>query len=100
MLLTAAAVVVGASVILFDLIFEGLAISLMAGEVASLLISQMAVPVPRFCASPTRRCRCSDRQQAVYGAKPNGMLSAICSATRMGYRSTPGISPGRWETVQ
>lgn len=45
MLLTALAVVVGASVILFDPIFQGLAISLMAGEVASLLISRMAVPV-------------------------------------------------------
>jgi multidrug efflux pump subunit AcrB len=45
MLLTAAAVVVGASVILFDPIFRGLAISLMAGEVASTLLSRMAVPV-------------------------------------------------------
>ncbi|MFH1570843.1 MAG: efflux RND transporter permease subunit [Gemmatimonadota bacterium] len=45
MLLTAAAVFVGASVILFDPIFQGLAISLMAGEVASLLLSRMAVPV-------------------------------------------------------
>jgi multidrug efflux pump subunit AcrB len=38
-------VVVGASVILFDPIFQGLAISLMAGEIASLLLSRMAVPV-------------------------------------------------------
>ncbi|MCX6954750.1 MAG: efflux RND transporter permease subunit [Verrucomicrobia bacterium] len=45
MLLTALAVVVGASVILADPIFQGLAISLMFGEVASLLISRMAVPV-------------------------------------------------------
>ncbi|RPJ16749.1 MAG: efflux RND transporter permease subunit, partial [Desulfobacteraceae bacterium] len=45
MMLTAAAVVVGASVILFDPIFQGLAISLMAGEVASLLFSRMTVPV-------------------------------------------------------
>jgi len=45
MLLTAMAVVVGGSVILFDPIFQGLAISLMAGEVASLLLSRMAVPV-------------------------------------------------------
>ena len=48
MLLTALAVVVGAGVILFDPIFQGLAISLMAGEVASLLISRMAVPVLYF----------------------------------------------------
>lgn len=45
MLLTAAAVIVGSSVILFDPIFQGLAISLMAGEVASLLLSRMAVPI-------------------------------------------------------
>ena len=31
--------------ILFDPIFQGLAISLMAGEVASLLLSRMTVPV-------------------------------------------------------
>jgi multidrug efflux pump subunit AcrB len=36
MLLTAAAVVVGAGVILFDPIFQGLAIALIAGEIASL----------------------------------------------------------------
>lgn len=45
MLLTALAVVVGASVILADPIFQGLAIALMFGEIASLLISRMAVPV-------------------------------------------------------
>ena len=45
MLLTAAAVVVGAFVILFDPIFQGLAISLMAGEVASTFLSRMTVPV-------------------------------------------------------
>ncbi len=44
-LLTAAAVVVGASVILNDPIFQGLAISLMAGEVATTLIAPVAVPV-------------------------------------------------------
>ncbi len=45
MALTAAAVVVGSAVILFDPIFQGLAIALMAGEVASLLLSRMTVPV-------------------------------------------------------
>ncbi len=48
MLLTALAVVIGASVILADPIFQGLAISLMFGEIASLLISRMAVPVLYF----------------------------------------------------
>jgi multidrug efflux pump subunit AcrB len=45
MMLTAAAVVVGSSVILFDPIFQGLAVSLMAGEIASLLLSRMTVPI-------------------------------------------------------
>jgi multidrug efflux pump subunit AcrB len=45
MMLTAAAVIVGAGVILFDPIFQGLALSLMAGEVASLLLSRMTVPI-------------------------------------------------------
>jgi multidrug efflux pump subunit AcrB len=45
MMLTAAAVIVGAAVMLFDPIFQGLAISLMAGEVASLLLSRVTVPV-------------------------------------------------------
>ena len=54
MFLTAMAVVVGASVILFDPIFQGLAISLMAGEIASLLISRMAVPVLYFMANHRR----------------------------------------------
>jgi multidrug efflux pump subunit AcrB len=45
MLLTASAVVVGSSVILFDPIFQGMAISLMAGEVAATLLSRTMVPV-------------------------------------------------------
>jgi multidrug efflux pump subunit AcrB len=45
MVLTAAAVIVAAAVILFDPIFQGLAIALMAGEVASLLLSRATVPV-------------------------------------------------------
>jgi multidrug efflux pump subunit AcrB len=48
MMLTAAAVIVGSAVILFDPIFQGLAVALMAGEVASLLLSRMTVPVLYF----------------------------------------------------
>lgn len=51
MLLTALAVVVGAAVILADPIFQGLAIALMAGEIASLFISRIAVPVLYFMAN-------------------------------------------------
>jgi multidrug efflux pump subunit AcrB len=55
MLLTALAVVVGASVILADPIFQGLAISLMFGEIASLLVSRMAVPVLYYMANRENR---------------------------------------------
>ena len=54
MMMTAAAVVVGSSVILFDPIFQGLAIALMAGEIASLLLSRMTVPVLFFLANQRR----------------------------------------------
>jgi len=49
-MLTAMAVVVGATVILFDPIFQGLAISLMAGGILSMLVSPVAVPVLYYMA--------------------------------------------------
>ncbi|HYA17278.1 MAG TPA: efflux RND transporter permease subunit [Bryobacteraceae bacterium] len=55
MMLTAAAVVVGSSVILFDPIFQGLAIALMAGEIASLLLSRMTVPALFYIFNRKRR---------------------------------------------
>jgi multidrug efflux pump subunit AcrB len=60
MLLTAAAVVVGSAVILFDPIFQGLAIALMAGEVASLLLSRMTVPIVYFVVNRRRRAAASN----------------------------------------
>ena len=61
MMLTAAAVIVGAGVILFDPIFQGLAISLMAGEVASLLLSRMTVPILYYVFGP----RASESEPAI-----------------------------------
>jgi multidrug efflux pump subunit AcrB len=58
MMLTAAAVVVGAGVILFDPIFQGLAIALMAGEVASLALSRMTVPIFYFIFNRKRKTTC------------------------------------------
>jgi multidrug efflux pump subunit AcrB len=48
MMLTALAVIVGGLVILADPIFQGLAISLLFGAIASLLISPLAVPLIYF----------------------------------------------------
>jgi multidrug efflux pump subunit AcrB len=53
-LLTALAVVVGASVILTDPIFQGLAISLMAGSLVSMVIAPVAVPLLYFMANNRR----------------------------------------------
>ena len=47
-LLTAGTVVVGAVVILFDPIFQGLALSLMAGAVASTVLTLVVVPLVHF----------------------------------------------------
>jgi hypothetical protein len=57
-------------VILFDPIFQGLAISLMAGEVASLLLSRVTVPVLYFV---TRRARRSVRP-IVSAPSPDGTV--------------------------
>ncbi len=48
MLLTGAAVVVGSFVIVFDPIFQGLAIALMCGEIASTLLSRVTIPILYF----------------------------------------------------
>ncbi len=45
MVLTAAAVCVGAGVILFDPIFQGLAVALIGGEIAATLLSRVTIPV-------------------------------------------------------
>ena len=50
MVLTAAAVIVGGVVILFDPIFQGLAVALIGGEVAATVLSRMAVPVLYYLA--------------------------------------------------
>jgi multidrug efflux pump subunit AcrB len=53
-MLTAAAVVVGAAVMFFDPIFQGLAISLMAGSVAAAILSPVTVPVLYYLAERKR----------------------------------------------
>ena len=70
MLLTAAAVLVGSAVMLADPIFQGLAVSLMAGEVAATLLSRLAVPVLYFLVA--RRGRAAELQRE--GALTRGRL--------------------------
>jgi multidrug efflux pump subunit AcrB len=65
MLLTAAAVVVGSAVILFDPIFQGLAIALMAGEIASLALSRMTVPIVYFIVNRRRKEQCLSKEPYV-----------------------------------
>ena len=78
MALTAAAMIVGAAVILFDPIFQGLAISLMAGEVASLLLSRMAVPVLYYMANR------GERTKAVVKATPMEAVSPVSPCLPVG----------------
>jgi multidrug efflux pump subunit AcrB len=61
MLLTAAAVLVGSAVMLADPIFQGLALSLMAGQVAATLLSRLAVPLLYFLVA--RRGRAAELQR-------------------------------------
>jgi multidrug efflux pump subunit AcrB len=69
MLLTAAAVVVGSFVMLFDPIFQGLAISLMMGEVAATLLSRLAVPVVYYLIA--RRGRAEElRREGLLASEP------------------------------
>jgi multidrug efflux pump subunit AcrB len=61
MLLTAAAVLVGSAVMLADPIFQGLAIALMAGQVAATLLSRLAVPLLYYLLA--RRGRAAELQR-------------------------------------
>jgi multidrug efflux pump subunit AcrB len=64
MLLTAAAVMAGSAVMLADPIFQGLAISLMAGEVAATLLSRFAVPVLYYLVARRGRAALLQREAA------------------------------------
>jgi multidrug efflux pump subunit AcrB len=74
MVLTAAAVTVGASVILFDPIFQGLAVALIGGEVAATVLSRVAVPVLYYLV------RRGDPGAAVEGSDTPG-IPALAEAT-------------------
>jgi multidrug efflux pump subunit AcrB len=67
MLLTAAAVVVGASVILTDPIFQGLALSLIAGAVASTFLSWPTIPVLYFMVHSRHRSELETQSDSKQG---------------------------------
>jgi multidrug efflux pump subunit AcrB len=83
MALTAAAMIAGAAVILFDPIFQGLAISLMAGEVAALLLSRMTVPVLYYMARRRER-----PQPALVSARVTCTRSSVQSRALVPLTST------------
>ncbi len=108
MLLTAAAVVVGSLVILFDPIFQGLAISLMMGEVAATFLSRMAVPVVYYLIARRGRATVAapgrpgaGRRLVTQGgihdrrtsrARP-GRASSCCLSVALGYWVHPALLP-------
>ncbi len=65
MVLTAAAVITGSAVIIFDPIFQGMAVSLMAGEVASLLLSRAAVPIFTYLLKRRQKASSSEIPEVV-----------------------------------
>jgi multidrug efflux pump subunit AcrB len=75
MLLTAAAVVVGTSVMLFDPIFQGLAVSMMAGEVAATVLSRAAVPVLYYLLKRSEERRVSPEEREVTFTEPERSLA-------------------------
>ena len=72
MVLTAAAVAVGGCVILFDPIFQGLALALIGGEVAATVLSRVAVPVLYYLLRRGDQKAASDSVDGagVFGAAP------------------------------
>jgi multidrug efflux pump subunit AcrB len=84
MVLTAAAVLVGSAVMLADPIFQGLAIALMAGQVAATLLSRLAVPLLYYVLA--RRGRAAELQREGARNLPTE-LAAIIPLSRTG--STP-----------
>ncbi len=70
MLLTAAAVVVGSFVIVFDPIFQGLALAMMCGEIASTALSRITIPILYFMVQGWK-----ERHAAAKGAQPPVMLA-------------------------
>jgi len=67
-LLTAAAVIVGSLVMLADPIFQGLAISLMAGSVAATLLSVPSIPILYFLVARRGRAAQLHREGAMNAA--------------------------------
>ena len=69
-LLTAAAVVVGSLVMLFDPIFQGLAISLMMGSIAAVILSPVTVPVLYYLIARRGRAEELRREALAPAAEP------------------------------
>ena len=106
MLLTAAAVVVGSFVILFDPIFQGLAIALMCGEIAATTLSQITIPILYFLVQRWHERRkmgnVAEYIQDLRGFQDLGgffasnLKEAQCSATKTKSRHRKGSSCARY----
>ena len=89
MVLTAAAVLVGSAVMLADPIFQGLAVSLMAGQVAATLLSRLAVPLLYFLVARRGRAAELQREGAFTAAAVEpGTASTFLTVDSMSDRST------------
>ena len=77
-LLTAGTVVIGAVVILFDPVFQGLAISLMGGAIASTALTLLIVPLVYFMIEKELEdsSLTSSQQEAMHSASSSGEVAA------------------------
>jgi multidrug efflux pump subunit AcrB len=92
MLLTAAAVLVGSAVMLADPIFQGLALSLMAGEVAATLLSRAAVPVLYYLVARRGRAAALHREGAL-GREPAAAAPETAGLEVVPHMSCTGSQP-------
>jgi multidrug efflux pump subunit AcrB len=88
MVLTAAAVAVGGGVILFDPIFQGLAVALIGGEVAATLLSRVAVPVLYYLVR-----RGDERTETVSVVRDSGNTGEARLPTSANGQPEPALTP-------
>lgn len=84
MLLTALAVVVGSAVLLLDPIFQGMALSLIGGEVAATALSRVVVPILYYMSErrhEAARVQAAATGQPGTGASNGGALSGQTAAS-------------------
>ena len=94
MLLTGAAVVVGSFVIVFDPIFQGLALAMMFGEIASTTLSRITIPVLYYMVQSRKRTSGFVKKSICGVTLRRGYLLDVAGRLR-----APLLAPGIWSLL-